>query len=36
VLYESVIASTEWRELNVQPVLTIDAAVPLTMSYLAD
>jgi hypothetical protein len=35
VLYESIIAYSEWLEFNVEPALTIDAAVPLIESYLA-
>jgi len=36
VLYESIIAYSEWLEFDVQPALTIDAAVPLIANYFAD
>jgi hypothetical protein len=35
VLYSSVIAYAEWLEFDVQPALTIDAALPLIADYLA-
>jgi hypothetical protein len=34
VLYEAVIAYSEWLEFSVRPALSIDAAVPLIESYL--